>query len=219
MKRKISCFCDFTFEAEIPEEINLDTNPEFITEILDGIIFTYTCSRCSKKHKPEFPLMVLWPAKKLRLEVFPELERGTFYRRDKAPVFKDKNVLETVIGYPEMAERIAIINDGYDPMVIEAIKYYLYLKAEENNPDSEVNIWYIKPDSPDEKNRNSLEFHIHGIRQDEVAKMNIPLSLYNETRDDYKKHPREEIYRTLRVQSYLSVKNTMRTDPLSSEKD
>ena len=54
-----------------------------------------------------------------------------------------------------------------------------------------------------------LEFHIHGIRQNEVAVMKVPVSLYHKTLDDYRKAPKSEVFSTLRVRSYLSVKNAM----------
>ena len=212
MKRKITCFCDNGFDVEIPEEINLDSDSAFLDEIQNGTFLNFTCPSCGKKHKPEFPLFVLWPSKKLRFEVFPELERGEFYRRKtrdskKTPAAKSPFTLETIIGYPELADRLAIIRDGFEPAPVEAIKYFLLLKAEEQYPDDEMDIWYYA-------SSDSLEFHIHGIRKDEVAVMKVPLSLYQKTLDDYKKNPKSEIFSALRVRTYLSVKNTMRPEEL-----
>ena len=208
VKRKISCLCDNTFEVDVPEEINLELNPEYLKEILEGNFFTFNCESCGKKHKPEFPLFVLWPSKKIRFEIFTELDRGEFYRRKKPPLFKDSYTLETIIGYPEMADRIAVINDGFEPVPVEAIKYFLQLKAEEEYKDDELNIWYYGF-SGDKAGDGQLEFHIHGIKENEVAVMKIPLALYRKYLDDYKRRPKNEIYKALRVRSYLSVKNTM----------
>jgi len=236
VKRKITCFCDNSFEVETPEEINLDSNSASFDEIQNGTFLNFTCSSCGKKHKPEFPLSVLWPSKKLAFEVFPELDRGEFYRRKKTPPAPsaeaktgaasskrgsppDKNplILETIIGYPELADRLAIIRDGFEPVAVEAIKYFLHLKAEEQFPEEEMDIWYYSSSGDPEGSGEpdgSLEFHIHGIRQNEVAVMKVPLSLYRKTLDDYKKNPKGEIFNALRVRSYLSVKNTMRPEEL-----
>jgi len=213
VKRKISCFCDNSFEAEIPEEIDLDSNGACFDEIQNGTFMNFTCPSCGKKHKPEFPLSVLWPSKKLRFEVFPELDRGEFYRRKKAPERKKPYsggiyAEETIIGYPELADRLAVIRDGFDPVAVEAIKYFLHLKAEEQYPEDEIDIWYYG------HSNDTLEFHIHGIRKDEVAVMKVPLSLYQKTLDDYKKHPKNEVFSSLRVRTYLSVKNMMRPEAL-----
>ena len=217
MKRKITCFCDNTFEADIPEEIDLDSQSGYLDEIQNGSFFLFSCPSCGKKHKPEFPLTVLWPSKKLQFEVFPELDRGEFYRRKKTPAVKGPNKLETLIGYPEMADRLAVIREGFDPVAVEAIKYFLHVKAEEQYPEDELNIWYYGSSGQAEQSsgeqrsggQSSLEFHIHGIRKDEVAVMKVPLSVYQKTLDDYKKNPKDELFGALRVRTYLSVKNTM----------
>ena len=208
MIQKIPCFCDNSFSADIPETINLDAAPKNLDEILDGTFLNFTCPSCGKKHKPEFYLRILWPSKKIEFEVFTEMDRGEFYRRKKeAPGSVLKK--ETVIGYPELAERILVYRDSMEPVAVEAIKYFLYLKAEENYPDDELDIWY-SGQTPDK----SLEFHIHGIKKDEVAVMKVPYSLYEKYFDDFKKHPKNEIFTALRVRSYLSVKNTMRPEAL-----
>jgi hypothetical protein len=216
VKRKIPCLCDNSFEVEVPEEIDLDSNKACLDEIENGSFLNFTCPSCGKKHKPEFPLLILWPSRNLRFEVLPELDRGEFYRRKKQPVEKDSGPRETIIGYPEMADRLAVIRGGFDPVPVEAIKYFLQLKAEEQYPDDEIDIWYYGSSKTEVSPENGvfLEFHIHGIREKEVAVMKVPLSLYQKTLDDYNKNPKKELFSALRVRSYLSVKNTMRHEAL-----
>ena len=209
MKQKITCFCENAFDVEIPDEIDLDSG-SYLEEIQNGSFLNYSCPSCGKKIKPEFQIMLVWPSKKIRFEIFPELDRGEFYRRKKQPAEKDQYKLETIIGFPEMADRLTVIKDGLDPIAIEAIKYFLYLKAEEQYPDDELDIWYYGRGS--ESNESSLEFHIHGIRENEVAVMKVPFSLYQKTLEDYKNNSKPELFSDLRVKSYLSVKNTMRAE-------
>ena len=104
--------------------------------------------------------------------------------------------------------RLSIIQDAYDPNAVEAIKYFLHLKAEEQYPDDELDIWYYASDG------QTLEFHIHGLREQEVAVMKVPLSLYEKNLDDFNNDPKSELFSALRVRSYLSVKNTMRPEAL-----
>ena len=208
MKRKITCLCESAFEVEVPQEINLDETPAYMDEIQNGSFLNFICPGCEKKHKPEFPINVIWPSKKLKLEIFPELERGEFYRRKVQPLNESPYELETIISFPEMAERLAVIKDGYETVPIEAIKYQLGLKAEEQYPDSEMEILYYGSD------KKTIEFHIHGIKEDQAAAVKVPLSLYEKTLEDYKANPRKEIFSVLRVKSYLSYKNTMRPEEL-----
>ncbi|MCL2070042.1 MAG: CpXC domain-containing protein [Treponema sp.] len=207
MKRKVPCHCESSFDIETPEEVDLDVQAN-MDAIQDGSFMNFTCPSCGKKHKPEFPITLIWPSKNLFFEVFTELDRGEFYRRKNAPSGKNSVALEAIIGYPEMAERLAVIRDGYDPVAVEAIKYHLQLKAEDQYEDIEMDIWYFSTEN------NSIVFHIHGIREGEVAVTKVPISLYEKTLSDYLSNPKKEIFKELRVQNYTSVKNTMRPEYL-----
>jgi hypothetical protein len=203
MKQKISCPCENAFSVDFPDEIDLDQRPEYIDEILDGSFMNFICPSCGKRHKPEFPLILLWPSRKLKIEALPELDRGEYYRRKK-----DLPATETVIGYPELADRVAVIRDGLEPAAVEALKYYLLLKAEETYPDEEISVWYQN------KGPDSIEFHLLGIRDGEVAVSRVPLNVYEKTLADFKKHPKGEVYSALRFRSYLSVQNMIRPEEL-----
>jgi hypothetical protein len=208
LKRKIPCLCENTFSVEVPEEIDLDKDPKYLVEIENGGFMNFVCSNCGKLHKPEFPLVVLWPGKNLRLEVIPEQERMGFYRRKSDKQKDDKT--EVVIGYIELVDRLAVVRDGLEPAVVESLKYYLYLKAGETNPENEVSIWYYgraadAAGAPDA----ALEFHIRGLKENSMALSRLPFSLYEKTAGDYKKHPRGELFTSLRHKNYLSVQNMM----------
>jgi len=209
VKEKISCPCGNVFTVDLDDEINLDTAPDLLDHILDGTFLSFTCSACGKKHKPEFPLTVAWPSKKIRIEVLPELSRGEFFRRKKDPPHT-----ETIIGYPELADRLALIREGLEPMAIEALKYYLLLRAEETYPDVNISAWYHDIVTDGEGNPEYIEFHLHGIKEDEVALSRIPWALYVKNREAYRKKPRGELFSSLRTRSYLSVSNMLKREGL-----
>ncbi|MDR2964898.1 MAG: hypothetical protein LBU88_03900 [Treponema sp.] len=202
MKQNINCPCGNNLTIEYDEEIDLDANPQELDKILNGSFMSYDCSGCDKRHKPEYKIMIKWDSKKLKMEVLPEMERGEFYRK------KENLNYEVVIGFPEMTDRLAVIKDNLEPVIIETLKSYLYAKAEENYPDKDVNVWYYC-NGPE-----GIEFHIDGIRDNEVAVMRIPLSLYNKTLEDYRRQPKSESFTSLQVRSYLSVQNILRHDLL-----
>jgi hypothetical protein len=203
MKRNINCPCGKIFAVEAEEEIDLDDNPGILEKICNGTFMSFLCPECGKKHKPEYRIMLVWKSKNLKLEVLPELERGEFYMRKK-----EKVPFETIIGYPEMADRIAVIKDGLEPVVIETLKYYLLVKARENYPDKDINAWYYN------KGTIGIEFHLDGIRRDEVAVMTVPHKVYEKTCQDWQKHPKNEIFTSLCCRSYISVLNIFRFEAL-----
>jgi len=205
MRHKIPCFCDNTFVVDAPEEINLDTDPQLIEDILAGNFMNYTCTSCGKKHKPEFNLTVKWPGKNIELEVLPELSRGEFYRRKEG---KNQETRETVISYPELSERISMLKDELVTEAVEAIKYYLFVKADESYPEEDISVWYHT------KTGDNLEFHIHGIKDNEVAVMRVPFAVYQKTLDDFTSNPKSEPFISLRVKSYCSIQNMLQPDEL-----
>ena len=203
MKQSIDCPCGKDFTVEAGDEIDLDQNPECLDRICDGSFMSFECPGCGKIHRPEYPVMLLWPSKKLKLEVLPELDRGAFYRRKK-----ESAGVETIISYIELADRLAVIRDGLEPAAIEALKFYLLVKAEETYPDLNISAWYHG------KEPSGIEFHLHGIKADEIAVMRVPLQLYDKTVEEYRTHPKKEIFVSLRKRSYLSVQNIFKPDVL-----
>ena len=207
MKQKISCPCASTFTVEFDEKIDLDKNPELLEQIFDGSFLNFYCANCGKKHKPEFPLVVQWPEKKITIEVVPELNRGEFFMRKKYTPN-----CETIIGYPELADRLAVLRDGLEPVVIEAIKYYLLVRAEESYPELKISAWYQNLVSDDEGNNESIEFHLHGIKADEIAVSRIPWSFYSKNCGEYRRKPKSELFSSLRHKNYLSVANMLKPE-------
>jgi len=203
MKHNINCPCGNNFQIAYEEEIDIDENTECLEKILNGTFMNYTCPLCKKKHKPEFRIMIIWKSKNIKLEVLPEMDRGEFYRRKK-----ENLPYETIISFPEMSERLSVIKDSLEPIVIEALKSYLLAKAEEDYPDRDINVWYYN------NGPAGIEFHIDGIRANEVAVVRIPRELYDKTTADYKKNPKAEPFNSLQVRSYISVQNMLRSDAL-----
>ncbi|AEJ19567.1 CpXC domain-containing protein [Gracilinema caldarium] len=202
MKHSITCQCEHRFEVDIPELVNLDEKTKVIEELCNGTFLTIICPSCDTPLKPEFPLIIEWPSHKTRLQVLPEFDRGAFYTNkvQAAPH------TEIVIGYPEAADRIMVLREGLDPIIIEALKYYLLLKADEMNPEAEATAWFAG------KNRETLEFHVHGLRNEEVAVSNIPFTVYTKTSEEYHRNPDIEPFKSLRFGPYVSVQNLLRPE-------
>jgi hypothetical protein len=212
VKRGISCLCDAGFSVEVPGEIDLDRDGRYLDEILDGSFLNFVCPRCGKKHKPEFPLTLRWGKKALVLEVLPEQSRGEFYRRKQ-----DGGAGETVIGYPEMAERLGLYRDGLVPGAVEALKYHLLLRAEETWPGEELSLWYQGRGDAAADDKAPLEFHFHGFKSAEIAVSRLPYSLYEKTLAEFRARPRSGVFALLRFRSYLSVRNALRPETGEAE--
>ena len=203
LKKNIVCPCGKTFPFEFEEEPNLDAEPQILETILNGTFMSISCPSCGKIHKPEYRVTLNWKSKNLKLTVIPELERGEFYMKKN-----ENNQNEIVISFPEMADRLTVIKDGLEPVVIETLKSYIIAKAEETYPDNDIKVRYYCSVPA------GIEFHLDGIRRNEVAVMRIPLEMYDKTLDEYKKQPKKNIFTSLRVRTYMSVQNLLRPDVL-----
>ncbi len=198
--RSITCPCNHVFDANIPETIDLDSDKSQLDALADGTFMTVTCPSCGYESKPEFPLTVVWPSHGLKLKVLTELDRGDFYR-EGAP-----EDVPLVIGYPELAERIAVVASGLDVLTVEALKYFLLLKAEEAAPDAEVGAWFSG------RVGDMVEFHLHGLRTNEIAVSRVPYALYERTLMDSHAMPEAEPFTSIRYGPYLSVQNILRPE-------
>ena len=53
----------------------------------------------------------------------------------------------------------------------------------------------------------ALEFHIFGLKTDEVAVTSVPFSLYEKVKQQAEEHPGDELFSALQNGAYLSVQN------------
>ena len=194
--RTVTCICENSFEADLPDEIDLDAEPGRIGQILDKTFFVITCPSCGTKLEPELRVRLLARSKGIDFVVLPELERMSLYR-GKATLPKGSAVL---VGYAELRERARIIADGLDPDCAEIIKYFLLLKAEERSPESDVSISYGGMEG------DNLLFRAAGIKEGELALLHVSKALYEQTLSDKSRTLRSEPFDRIFKGPYRSVR-------------
>lgn len=174
--RRITCMCETNFEVDLPEEIDLDSEPWRLDQILDGSFFSVTCPSCGSIIKPEIDVGISSKKRGILLKVLPEIERLSFFLGETSV----PKGMEVLIGYRELFERAKILSDELDPVVVEIIKYYLLLKAEDATPDAlELSVSYegLQAPAPAQVGTKLL-FHIKGMKSDEVAVLPITHDYY-----------------------------------------
>lgn len=199
--KDIACSCESTFQVDVPDWINLDADPDSVTKILDGTFFAFACPSCGRIVKPELPVQVRWPSAGATIAVALPEERES-YLKDPATLPASvlaASSLQLVFGHAELSERIQELKDGLEPMAVEALKYYLLLKAEEAAPEAECTVRYYG------QSADGLEFHIHGLREGEVAATMIPRAVYDRTLGESRAGTTAEPFASLRSGAYVSV--------------
>ena len=169
--RKVTCMCETTFDADLPEEVDLDTNPTVLDEILKGEFLAVSCPSCGTRLKPELRVRLFSKEKGMDVVALPELERLSLYR---GAIELPKGA-QAVVGYSELFERARILVDRLDPEAVEIIKYWLIQKAAEQAPDAEISVLYAGT-----KNEK-LTFHLTGLKENHVAVVPVDSGTYSKT--------------------------------------
>ena len=91
MKRHIVCFCEHSFEADIPIAVDLSQEPEVEQAIIDGDFLNVRCPNCGKVLKPEFPVLIEDPQAENSIFFVPELDRGMYFRGSLSYSLREAN--------------------------------------------------------------------------------------------------------------------------------
>ncbi len=175
--RIISCRCERTFDADLPEEVDLDRDPEALEAILAGDFLAVTCPHCGERIKPDIAISLRSRRAGLTLRVLPEGERATWMMGTPA-LPKDVDVL---VGYAELYERVLIVEDGLDPRAVEILKYYILAKALEGAPETGETPRVQYRGKTEE---GKLSFGIEGLRKGELALLALPFDRYEKALKD-----------------------------------
>jgi hypothetical protein len=194
--RTVTCRCETVFEADLPEEVDLDSRPQTLDEILKGDFLAVDCPNCGARLKPELTVRLVSKKAGLDLVVLPELDRMSLYR---GAVELPKGS-QALVGYPELFERARILSDGLDPETVEILKYYLAQKAAEQAPEAEIAVAYAG------KKGEKLEFHLNGLKEGQVAVLPIDAAIYAKTQGDKARSLREAPFDRIFKGQYRSIR-------------
>lgn len=196
--RTVTCNCENTFEADLPDEIDLDTAPELTASIADGSFLSCACPACGTLLHTDVEARVLWASHGMKLALVPELSRmSVLSGRQSSP-----EGFELVIGYAELADRVAVYSARLNPVAVETLKFHLIEKALETAPDRDPVITFERTDAA-----SNLVFYVHGLRDQEVAVTTVPRTLYNTIESAVILNPEAEPQSLLKNGSWVSARN------------
>lgn len=171
--RHIACFCETTFDAEIPSSGDLSADPEIGQLILDGSFMSAACPGCGRRLSPEYPFRLTGVPGTGEIFMVPEADRVA-YLRGKLD-YDTGSPARIVVGFPELAEKVLIAGLGLDDRVIEMMKYYLLTgsaKGEEEEQETDVGILYRGREA------GRHVFNIVGMKAGEVGVARLAEELY-----------------------------------------
>jgi hypothetical protein len=201
-KRRIACFCDKVFEADLPAVVDLAERPEAADEVLRGEFMAVTCPACGKRLTPEFPCrftgVAAGPLGSLELSLVPEADRVAYLagRMGKEIGTADR----VVIGVPELAEKLAIFRAGLDDRVVEMMKFLLVTRPGADAAGREVVVSFSRTDG------DRLVFHLAGLREGEVAVARLERPLHDRMLADVERRLAEEPWKDFCTPPYVSLR-------------
>jgi hypothetical protein len=196
--RKVACNCGHSFEAQLPESIDIDKEPERWQEILCGDFMSVKCPNCGHPLKPDLPFRLTRKSFDLDLYYVPERDRRKALAGELPYSISDAK--ELVVGYPELVERLSVMEGGLDFRAIEVLKYYLLRPAlDDSEGEEEIRIRFK------EKMQDELVFYIEGMKEDEIAVSRIAIETYNKVMQNLEDTLNSEPFSTLLSPPYISI--------------
>jgi len=203
--RKVACFCEKSFEAAIPADVDLAVDEGVQAAILAGDFMAVTCPACGKRLTPEFPCIVRAPSPipgaggARDILLLPEADRVACVS-GRHPGLAAGHA-RVVVGMPELAEKLLVLGRSLDDRIVEIMKYYL-LTGSAGVPaaDGEVVLSY----AGDEGDR--MVFHITGLAEGRIGVARLGKDIYRKIEADLDTRLAEEPFVAFCGLPYVSLR-------------
>lgn len=189
----VNCNCGNKIDVDFPDTYNSATCPNLILEILEGTFMSVQCPSCKTVIKPELPVRIIDESNKINILFRPEEERIQFLTEKLNLPSTDR----VTFGYLELAEKVLSFTKGLDDQVVEIIKYFYLKKA---GAGSDLTIHLVDAD------HDNLQFHIHGLKEQEIGIANIGYEFYQRIEEDLQNIVKNEGLHEVLIPPYVSIK-------------
>lgn len=199
--RQVACFCEATFDADIPTTADIAGDPGIEDLILDGSFMSFTCPACAKRLTPEYPFRLTGVRCVGEIFLVPEADRSAYARGRLG--YSVGHPGRIAIGFPELMEKVVIFGRGLDDRVIEIMKYYLLTGAAaggEEIADRDVVIVY----RGGEQGRHL--FNIMGMKEGEIGVARLAEGLYAKIAANLEQRVKEEPFRDFCEPPWVSLR-------------
>ena len=198
MKQRIVCFCEHSFDADVPESVDLAAEPQTEQAIVSGEFLNIRCPNCGKVLKPEFPVYLEDPQAENTIFFVPELDRAAYFRGSLAYSLREAN--RVAIGYEELVEKFLLKRYNLDDRVVEIVKYYLLSKImSESAHESEIRILFAKVEE------DTVFFNLLGLKENEVGILKVPVQTLNKVSSQLEEKKQQEPFSEILKAPYVSI--------------
>jgi CpXC protein len=199
VSRRIACFCDKVFDADIADSADLEADPEVEKQIETGDFMAVRCPQCGKRLTPEFPFRLSLRGGQGELLMVPEKDRSDLARGKLG--YQTGSPYRIVVGFPEMAEKLRILGAELDDRVIEIMKYYL-LTGSMANEDQDRDVTLLYKGQEDKRH----VFHVLGLKEGEIGVASLGNEIYAKIASDVETRAGEEPFRDFCSPPWVSLR-------------
>ena len=199
--RHIACFCETTFDTDLPTAADMAADPEIEQLILDGSFMAVSCPGCGRKLTPEYPFRLTGMRALGDVFLVPETDRGAYERGTLD--YETGAPGRIVVGFPELQEKVLIDGLHRDDRVIEIMKYYLLTgstPAAEGGQERDVAIVYRGMEA------GRHVFNIIGMRDGEVGVARLADELYGKIASDVETRVTDDPFRDFCAVPWVSLR-------------
>ena len=186
------CRCEHEFNVDLPDVVSVGPGSPERNGVIEGTYLSFICEACGNSLRPDIELRFRVDDQTPHILLVPEKERDRFLFENSA----NPAVESVVIGFPELRERLIILDCGYDFRAIEILKCQILLRADAKK---ELRIYYERT------NDDNLEFSIHGLRDGEIALLNVPRPAYTRALSDLADTSDNALHKALFDGAYVSI--------------
>ncbi len=120
--------CGATGEYKVWDSINVDLNPELKEGLLSGELYDWKCPGCGQEYQLPYGTIYHDMKRNYLILYSPEPGKEDRYspmQKEIASLFGHGYTVRSVYGYPNLKEKITILDEGLDDITIEVIKLTL----------------------------------------------------------------------------------------------
>lgn len=138
-KEKFKCpGCGQEMIKNLHEFVDVSTDPEYKTQIMNGEFFMEKCPGCGDETLAEYPFMYMDPSKKLNIYMAPGHDKELLEQLNSLELSESdldpEAVFRVVNDGAALLEKILIFDQGRDDRILELYKALIYGNIKEDWP-------------------------------------------------------------------------------------
>lgn len=174
-------YCGKEFTITVYDAVNVKDDIDARDRCVDGEVFQQTCPHCGKQFLVQNQLTYIDPDHKFVLFVSQQPVEGFDVRKTTEPLVKQGYTLRRCSTVAEFTEKIQVLEDGVDDVLVELAKYDSYIEFVDNNKDQKDDVTAVEY----QRCENGV-MKINVKTDDKGMAFIIPVSMLEEERDQHK---------------------------------